>query len=425
MLSLAAVSVLLFTTPALSGDRAPASRVPAQDSFVPARVGEKGAEVHAYIAPSYPVVAELEPGTPVRVVSKRTPWSRIQAPGGFTVWVHENYVEIGGTGLEGRISASHVRARPLPSTAQQSYPVGQFEKGDAVRVLGRDGEWVKVRAPESLGAWVQSEFLVELGSMPGDWESEWLEHRTAALPPIPDPLPVAGETRADPVGDDPSPPVGEQATASGPEPREAATGTEAAVAEPATAAGGAAAVLSGSSLQALVDAELGLARMGVKGWNAAEAGGYESAFRSVIASTDDPAYIARAEQGLERIDAMRTAEQVKLDLQQRQAHYERQAQIADQEARRRAEQPLQTLASPLERYTLIGWVERKPSVYEAVPHVITRGELSAPALSKDGRFNLADYVGREVAVMGSWRAGATPGTRVLEVDSVRVLPRKR
>ncbi|MFQ5749114.1 MAG: hypothetical protein ACE5H3_06615, partial [Planctomycetota bacterium] len=45
-------------------------------------VGEKPAPVHAWFADSTALLDTLAPGLPVKVVETRTPWSRIQVPGG-------------------------------------------------------------------------------------------------------------------------------------------------------------------------------------------------------------------------------------------------------------------------------------------------------------------------------------------------------
>ncbi len=122
------------------------------------RIGEGGAKIYPYYRESLPVMAELSPDSEVRLVLRQGDWLYVQVPGGLDVWVYGRYVD--GDDGPGIINAADVRARPLPSTARNSYPLGTFEQGETVEVLEVQGQWKRVRAPERLGAWVKASDVV-------------------------------------------------------------------------------------------------------------------------------------------------------------------------------------------------------------------------------------------------------------------------
>ncbi len=136
-------------------DDAAESMVPATSVAVPGmtRVGPAGAKVYPFSRESLPTIIELPPDSPIRLVFRQGDWVYVQVPGGLEVWVYGRYVD--SDSGAGTINAADVRARPLPSTARRSYPLGTFSQGDSVEVLEVQGEWKKVRAPEKLGAWMK------------------------------------------------------------------------------------------------------------------------------------------------------------------------------------------------------------------------------------------------------------------------------
>jgi uncharacterized protein YgiM (DUF1202 family) len=117
------------------------------------RVAEGGAKIYPFHRETLPAIGELLPNTAVRMVLREGDWAYVQVPGGLDVWVYGRYVD--GDSGEAVVNAADVRARPMPSTARNSYPLGTFNKGESVEVLEVQGKWKKVRAPERLGAWVR------------------------------------------------------------------------------------------------------------------------------------------------------------------------------------------------------------------------------------------------------------------------------
>ncbi len=124
------------------------------DEMTAARIADQGATAYPFYRDSLPPVGELAPGSPVRLVLRHQDWAYIQVPGGLEMWVYGRYVT-GDSGM-GTVNNPNVRARPLPSTASNSYPLGTFNNGEQVEVLAVEGDWKRVRGPERLGAWVKA-----------------------------------------------------------------------------------------------------------------------------------------------------------------------------------------------------------------------------------------------------------------------------
>ncbi|MDP6128295.1 MAG: SH3 domain-containing protein, partial [Planctomycetota bacterium] len=284
MLSFAAFTLIF---PALPQEEAP--------SFLYAQVGEHAATVRSFCHSETPVLTDLLPDTPIRVVAQRQPWSRIQVPGGFEVWVYGEFVDREGD--VGTLNATHVRARPLPATSAKSYPVGQFLKGDRVYILEEKEKWLRVRAPENLGAWVLSESIVLLDKAPANWDALWLE----AMPEdavsgmelvkeIPEeilvedvPTEVVEKTPTEDIGL-----VKVDIAETSPE----ATATEVVSAEMDETIEE---PKEPKSLDQLDEAEAGLTELSAMGWNSNLAGKIESILGAVLWTSDESATLERAQ----------------------------------------------------------------------------------------------------------------------------------
>ena len=120
-----------------------------------------------------PVIDNLAEGTPVKIVETRGDWAKVEAAGGFKLWVFGRFVS--GTGTDARISGTGVRARSLPSTAENSASPGQFKDNDRVTLIRTEGDWKYVQAPNHLHAWVRSANLTPLDKATRAWADRWTE----------------------------------------------------------------------------------------------------------------------------------------------------------------------------------------------------------------------------------------------------------
>ncbi len=128
-------------------------------------------EVFAANASGAPVIEKLAKDTPLVVKAREGDWIRVEVARGFRVWVFGSFVK--GEGYNARIDGKGVRARPLPSTADQSTPIGSFNDGDRVRVIRSEGKWKYVQGPAHLGAWVRSSSLRVLDKPTQTWVDSW------------------------------------------------------------------------------------------------------------------------------------------------------------------------------------------------------------------------------------------------------------
>ena len=129
------------------------------------------AAVYATRSDSAPVIEKLAQGTPVKVVETQGGWTRIEAADGFKLWVFGTYVS--GEGESARISGEGVRARSLPSTADNSVSPGQFDDKDPVKIIRTEGDWTYVQAPPHLHAWVKSGDIRVLEDATASWADRW------------------------------------------------------------------------------------------------------------------------------------------------------------------------------------------------------------------------------------------------------------
>jgi hypothetical protein len=63
---------------------------------------------------------------------------------------------------EGVVTGSGVRIRPTAGTKHAA--LGKAKKGDRLNVLGREGDWCKIRPPASTAVWISSRY-VEIGGV--------------------------------------------------------------------------------------------------------------------------------------------------------------------------------------------------------------------------------------------------------------------
>jgi len=363
----------------------------AQASFVPATVVEGGAVVRSFHHVDMPVLAELSAGSLIKIIAKRDPWARVQVPGGFTVWVWADYLDVEGDG--GVINASHVRARPMPSTSAKSYPVGQFSKGDEVLVVGLEENWLQVRAPETLGAWVELKYLNTMTEVPAEWEAQWASAQPQVEVPVEEMVVVSTDASGEAVI------AAEQVSGD-------TTSFD--------LMGPVVPVPVDSTVDALLAAETALLDLSGDNWSNEAAAQLEAVFGAVMWTSSDVDLVKRARLGLERLDA--------ITLQTAQMNAAPATVELTTEVNAAAASTAKTVVFPQPQYALVGLLEYTPGVYSAVPYSISTGSQIDSVMSRDGRFDLHDFLGKEVAVRGIWRKSALRNHRVLEIVSIRIVP---
>lgn len=453
MLSLT-LTALLFLPPAQSQTPEPQAAVVA---------AEQSAEIRPFYDRKTAVLLKLEAGTPVRVVHQNVPWSRVQVPGGLVVWVHKDFVKMDG--MTAVVQTSRLRARPMPSTDAQSHPVGKLKKDQRLPVLDRQDDWLKVLAPEDLGAWVPSKELTIYETTPKDWQQKWdaaaSKRKNAILatakPIVSDEAEEVVATEEGEEGTEGVPKTtdgdpSKSTDSSGEKTSDASASTSQAVAS--ESGGNMAAVSTQTSprqpgpkkspvLKKLVDsaayAKDPVAALKVARGNldehakevTAEPARFsgqvvencEWVFTEIMLQQNDAETIAGARHGLTRADALRRFHNSAMEALQRKKAL--QQDLASQNASAKVKKDAQIIPEGgTGAYAWVGHLQYRPHQYPETPFVAVRGKREVLLHSFDGRFYLKDFLGREVAVRGTWRASkAESKLRVLSVEELRVMPR--
>ena len=153
-----------------------------------AGVGETSAKLYAGRNTATAVLGTLEVGTPIRVLSGDSSWSRIEVPGGIFVWVFGEYVTPADT-LH-NISGTGVRARTTPATDKSSSVVGAFVTGTTVEVVATKNGWKQVRSPSSIAIWIPTHHVQATKEITDEWQTEWRAAGVRRAAPSLAPAPV-------------------------------------------------------------------------------------------------------------------------------------------------------------------------------------------------------------------------------------------
>lgn len=305
------------------------------------------------------------------------------------------------------ITGSDVRARPLPSSGPESYPLRpNLSKGDRVRLITRNDEskplaedWVKVYSPPGVHGFVlksECEALAAGSDGAAAWASAVIEARKRAVVA----LPAAAKASGSPTG----------------------TPTEASA---ATGQGGAtnAPLSPQEAVEELKRADAALSRE--RGSASPNFGAVREQYQRVFDSLQDGATKDLAKKGLDQVDALIQALDLKRELQAQKERIE-QDNLRRQVALAEAAKNRDVFSG---RFDTRGWIQKKvvsgqPTTYL----IIWGGDPVAEIQCTAGRYDLADYVGYEVGINGKELRSYVPGDigrvavpRLIEIARIEVL----
>ncbi len=110
------------------------------------------------------------------VLGREGQWSRVRVPGGFVCFVHSSLVKV-AEGAAPVISASRVRLRV--TAGKEILPLETvLERGEAIEILAREGEWLKIIPPARTHLYIFARYVEELG--PAREYRKSLERQAAA-----------------------------------------------------------------------------------------------------------------------------------------------------------------------------------------------------------------------------------------------------
>ena len=129
-------------------------------------------EVELYDQANGTAFGALQPGTPLEIMGQDGGWARVTLPDGLRTWIYSKFINIDED--HGIITADSVRVRPIPSTNNsKSPPLGKYRRGDRVLIIGSEGDWVEIRAPKQIGAWLRVQDIIEYKDTESNRALQW------------------------------------------------------------------------------------------------------------------------------------------------------------------------------------------------------------------------------------------------------------
>ena len=349
--------------------------------------GSESASLYNLPDPKGHIVLKALASTPLLVHGSKAEgrYLKVSAPGGLKVWVFGKYLtpsqRIGWVELTG----SYVNMRPLPRS-QNSYPLGQLERGDRLRLIQRFDptkplaeDWVQVWSPADAAAYVLASQTTALRTAGA---AEQQSKKTAG-----DAEARAGQTAGDAASSDP-------ATTSDP--------------EGAAAPGDVFAAMRRAD--ALVDAEMTSNRPNYLA--------LRTAFDEVLALGPDAPTIKLIERRLNEIALAEELASLKM-----LARHEEAARAAElQDLQTRIAQ-LSNERDPLwGRFSARGWLEAQASGGQTTYIIRFGSEIMAEVRCQSGRYDLAQFTDCEIGVRGlALENAAAGGLPAIDIDRIEIL----
>ena len=359
---------------------APASAA-AQDLRTPqrfVRVAEGGAQIRNLPDPKGIAVRSLRGGALLGVHGERDGWLQVEPPEGLEVWVFGEFLKPAGGNGWYEVTGNNVNLRPLPHSQASSFPLElRLNRGERVRLIARqdptkplEEDWVHVITPSGIWGWMSPSSTQPLPAG-FDGLAAWTTQRAAAMnTPV-----VSGQPAAEP------------------QPQRAAPAAQGAQAK-------------------LDEAHRLMAEESKKptpNWKRVR-----QAYQDVLDIDSQSGVAEVAREYIRRVDT--SLDLAALSDELAREKMEREAELA----RLRKELEASTARNdPLwGRYDVRGWLEREKRFGEPERFVLRwGGERIAEIVCENGRYNLEEFSGYELGLMGRLlarpreAATPTPGSR--------------
>ncbi|MFT7516529.1 MAG: SH3-like domain-containing protein [Myxococcota bacterium] len=387
--------------------------------FAYATISADSAKIHAFYDSKSAVVFTAAKDTPLKVVAEMYPWSKVQIPGGYDLWVYKSLTELDAEQGIYHVTGSRIRARPLPSTATASHPLGLFPWDCDLVPLVIEEEWIKVRAPESMAAWVLSASIIRSKD---NLDAAWQEHLAQRLAISV----VEVEVPAEEVVEE----MIEEAIVTDNDKVTAATASATVVLAPPTLSSfdeGAIAVNPEAFFKFAIPALEQLGRKVVKDYHTYDfdfISTLEAQLAYVLWHASNPGHVKTARAAFAKIDGMRSYYLSRIDNEIIDTPLARKGNLnpALRKLRDRASFSRDTTLGTND--IVVGWIEFRPRGQSNYPFEIVRGKSNYLLESPDSHYKLRDFANRQVIVRGSWQV--TPGNDsrpVFEISELRLMPK--
>jgi uncharacterized protein YgiM (DUF1202 family) len=111
---------------------------------------------------AHKIIAKLEPGSRIVALREVGDWYRVRIPKSVPVFISAKYVDMRDQ-TSGTVKGSRVNLRATAGT--QYSIVGTANRGTALRILGRSGDWLKIEPPTCALGWVYKRYLKRLSGV--------------------------------------------------------------------------------------------------------------------------------------------------------------------------------------------------------------------------------------------------------------------
>ncbi|MDP6380401.1 MAG: hypothetical protein QF662_03555 [Phycisphaerae bacterium] len=117
----------------------------------------------------YPL-AELKLGEKIIVEAKKWRWLAIRPVGNTAGLIAKDKVERAGEGTVAKVSAEKARVYASSPTSKRRWAVMVILKADdEVRILGEEGDFFRISAPEGAKVYISADFVKRVGPYPEAW----------------------------------------------------------------------------------------------------------------------------------------------------------------------------------------------------------------------------------------------------------------
>jgi hypothetical protein len=359
-------------------------------------------EIRAFYDAKAVVVFTAAKGTPVKVVAEMYPWSKVQIPGGYDLWVYKSLTTLDSEIGIYHVNGSRTRSRSKPSTDADSHSLGVFPREADLVPLFIEEDWIKVRAPESMSAWVLSAEIKPTDANLDDvWQQHVMQRQAVSVveviveePILVDAVPVEASSIV--VPDLSS--FGESEIAIDPE-------SFFKIAMP--------------QLEALGDQVV----VDYQDYDFELVSLLETQLAYVLWHTSSGEHIESARSAIAKLDGMRSYYLSRINNQIIDTPLARQGKLNPKlrKLRNRAMFSRDTTEGTTD--IVVGWVEFKPRARATYPFEVSRAKNNYLVQSIDSHYKLRDFENRQVIMRGTWRSTqGAEGKPLFAISEMRIMP---
>jgi len=107
-----------------------------------------------------PVITTLHGGEYVKARALQDGWLEIGWPQTVPVWVGKEYVQAGPDAADWSGTVTAAKARVYSAGTPQSTLLAKLDAGTRVAIVGQEGNWYRIKAPESAAAYVSYKYVI-------------------------------------------------------------------------------------------------------------------------------------------------------------------------------------------------------------------------------------------------------------------------